>query len=125
MPKILIVEDEILVGMMLQRNIESAGVGDCEIATTGKEAIQLAAEFQPDVMLMDFSLPGGMDGIEAASKIIEKRPVPVIFFSGNNRDTELLKRAEALHPVGVLDKMDSFEKLLKTLEMVIEAGSDE
>lgn len=125
MSKILIVEDEILVGMMLQRNIESAGVGDCEIATTGKEAIQLAAKFQPDVMLMDFSLPGGMDGIEAASKIIQKRPVPVIFFSGNNRDKELLKRADAIHPVGVLDKMDSFEKLLKTLEKAIVAGSDE
>ena len=113
--KILIVEDEILVGMMLQRNIEGAGVGSCEIATNGEDAIRMAGRLSPDLLLMDFSLPGTIDGIDAAEQIICNRKVPIVFFSGNNRDKELLARAQVVEPYAVLDKMDSFEKVLATL----------
>ena len=67
--KILIVDDEVVVAETIRRQLRSLGYLVVGIVATGVEAIQLAGEHQPDVVLMDIKLKGPMDGIEAARTI--------------------------------------------------------
>lgn len=55
---ILIVEDEVLVGMMLARNLEAAGFTVCAVVGTGEEAVAVALREHPGAVLMDVSLGG-------------------------------------------------------------------
>jgi CheY-like chemotaxis protein len=113
--KILLVEDEILVGMMLRKRVEARGYKVVEIASTGEEAIRLARKHKPDLLFMDVGLPGRMDGVEAARQILDSFDIPVIFFTGNHSDKQLLERTEALEPVAILDKMGSFDEVLRAV----------
>jgi len=116
--KILIVEDEILIGMMLAETIKDFGYFAIEqVATTGEEAIAAVRDENPDAILMDISLSGSMDGIQAAELIHRESPVPILFFTGY-RDHKLLKRAEATRPVAILDKLGPAEELKKTLDQL-------
>lgn len=119
--KILIVEDEILVGMMLRKKIEKYGYVVDEIATSGEEAIEMAETGKPDLLFMDVSLPGSLDGVETAIKIKEKRDVPVIFFTGNHRDENLISRSRKVRPVAILDKMGSFAEVISSMQKALEA----
>lgn len=73
--RIMIVDDEDLFRELLKHTLSAQP--DLEVvgaASTGKAAVELAREQEPDVVLMDIELPGEMDGIEAALKIKEGRP---------------------------------------------------
>lgn len=122
--KILIVEDEILVGMMLKKKIEKHGYVVGEIATSGEEAIAMAETEKPDLLFMDVSLPGGLDGVDTAIKIKEKRDIPVIFFTGNHRDENLLRRSRKVKPVAILDKMGSFSEVIRSMQKALVTQTD-
>lgn len=119
--KILIVEDEILVGMMLRKKIEKYGYVVDEIATSGEEALEMVATGKPDLLLMDVSLPGSLDGVETAVKIKEERDVPVIFFTGNHSDENLIRRSSKVQPVAILDKMGSFAEVIRSMQKALAA----
>src|SRR5579862_9135544 len=68
-PKILIVDDEILIARELEARLCAFGYGTAGVAPSGEDAIRLASEAHPDVVLMDIVLKGGMDGIAAAGEI--------------------------------------------------------
>lgn len=73
--KVLIVEDQELFSEMLRRTLsEEPGLCVMGVAQDGETAIDLARELEPDVVLMDIELQGGMNGIEAAKRIKEARP---------------------------------------------------
>src|SRR5262249_11647379 len=78
-PRILVVEDERLVAHDLQRHLQRLGFTVCGIATSGREAIALAAQTHPALILMDIVLDGPMDGIEAAAQIRAHAAIPVIY----------------------------------------------
>lgn len=79
--RILIVEDELLVASDLEARLTQMGHQVLGIATTGEEAIALAEQHRPDVVLMDMQLAGKMNGQEAANIIQTARPVPVIYLT--------------------------------------------
>jgi two-component system, response regulator PdtaR len=116
---ILLVEDEVLVGMMLKKKIQSHGYTTSEIITTGEEAVELAKRDKPDLLFMDVALPGKIDGVEAARQIKENMDIPVIFFTGNHRDKQLIERSKALSPVAILDKLGSFEAVIRAVESAL------
>lgn len=116
---ILIVEDEILVGMMLKKQVEARGYRVCDIAADGREAIAMAAAFRPDVLLMDVGLPGDLDGVETALKIRETQDVPVVLFTGNHLDENLIRRSEEMKPVAILDKMGPFAAVIEAVERAL------
>jgi CheY-like chemotaxis protein len=67
--RVLIVEDEVIIAMNLESMIEDLGFEVCAIAARGAEAISLARTHRPEIVLMDVSLIGEMDGVEAARQI--------------------------------------------------------
>src|SRR5690606_18723549 len=81
--KILIVEDESIVARDLQCSLEDLNYEVCGIAASSDEAIALAREKVPDLVLMDVRISGKRDGIETAHVIRAEMEVPVIYLTAH------------------------------------------
>jgi CheY-like chemotaxis protein len=79
--RILIVEDERLIAIDLQRRLTRLGYTVVALAASGAEAIQQALVLHPDLVLMDIRLQGNMDGVEAAQHIHASAAIPVVFMT--------------------------------------------
>jgi CheY-like chemotaxis protein len=79
--KIMIVEDEGIVALSLQKKLEKFDYDVPAIASSGEQAIQLAQASQPDLILLDIRLQGAMDGIEAAQRIYAQLEIPIVYGS--------------------------------------------
>lgn len=84
--RVLIVEDDKLLALVEGKLISKLGYEVVGKAATGEEAIKLAIELDPDVIVMDISLKGDMDGVETVEEIRKQSSVPVIYLSGNTDD---------------------------------------
>ena len=91
---VLIVEDESLVALDMERALSEAGYDVVAVVDTERDAIAEAARLEPDLVLMDIALREG-DGIAAAVAIRRRRDVPVIFVSGNTDPATLARVAQA------------------------------
>ncbi|HKQ13762.1 MAG TPA: diguanylate cyclase [Steroidobacteraceae bacterium] len=115
---ILLVEDEGLIARDLEDTLTRLGYRVSGIASEGTEAIEMARELHPQLVVMDVSLRGDVDGIEAACAIQEDAPVPVIFLTGHS-DTETLQRAVMTGPLGYLIKPFQEDDLRAAIEVAI------
>ncbi|GAB4481133.1 MAG: hypothetical protein Kow00124_28570 [Anaerolineae bacterium] len=115
---ILIVEDEGLIALDLQSRVERMGYRVAGIASTGEDAIRLAGQTHPDVVLMDIRLGGQIDGTQAALEIHEQYGLPVIYLTAH-ADREILERAKRAQPYGYLVKPLQEEDLLTTIEVAV------
>ena len=84
--RILIVEDDGIIACNLQRMVAKLGYEVVGAVPSGEEAIQKAKEERPSLVLMDVSLAGKLNGVEAAVQIQARSNVPVIFLTGYARD---------------------------------------
>ena len=100
--RVLIAEDETLIRLDLRALLEQAGIEVCGEARNGVEAVELAARLEPDVVLLDVKMPE-LDGIEAARRIVDRRPTPIVIVSAFGED-ELVKRAVEVGVFGYLTK---------------------
>ena len=103
MLKIMIVDDDFLIceelqGIVTDLEYEVAGVADA-----GKAAVEMALDVKPDVILMDIVMDNGMDGIEAAGRIMEAIDCAVVFVTGHGED-EIFQRAKQVQPHGYILK---------------------
>lgn len=96
-PRILIVEDEVIIAMEIQVRLENAGFAVCGLTSSGEKAILLARENNPDLILMDITLKGPMDGLETAGRIQAEKSVPVIFLSATDNQA-VLRRIREYRP---------------------------
>src|SRR4051812_47771740 len=100
--RLLVVEDEQIVAMALRKRLQSLGYHVLATASSGEEAVRLASELRPSLVLMDIQLDGPMDGIEAASHV-RRHGIPVVFLTAySNR--EVLERAKITEPYGYILK---------------------
>jgi PAS domain S-box-containing protein len=116
-PKILIVEDEAIVAMDLKLHLQELGYGVVALASSGSEALALAARLMPSLVLMDISLGSGMDGIEAARQL-QPLGIPVVFLTAFADETTL-GRAKESGPYGYLLKPFDERILHSTIEMAL------
>lgn len=116
--KILIVEDDSIVARDIQRSVEKLGYSACAITDNGLDAINLARQLKPDLMIMDISLKGPMDGITAAEKISGITKIPFIYFTGHQTE-EILERSKATRPYGFLLKPLNERDLNSCLRMAL------
>jgi len=102
-PRMLIVEDESIVAQDLRYKLLAWGYQVAGIASSGEEAVRVAAELRPDLVLMDVRLPGRVDGIQAARAIGSRHNIPVIYLTAFS-DDETLQRAKDSEPFGYITK---------------------
>jgi two-component system, response regulator PdtaR len=103
MIRILIVEDEVIIAMRFEVFFIRRGYKVIKTVATGEEAVKIATEEKPDVVLMDINLRGLMSGIEAATKIYENLNIPIIFMTGYS-DENLREEASKVNPLGYFMK---------------------
>lgn len=116
--KILIVDDEMVVAEAIRRQLRSLGYLVVGVVATGTEAVQLAGEHRPDLILMDIKLKGPMDGIEAAGTIQSRYAIPVIYLTAFS-DEETLDRARTTLPLAYLIKPFVSSDLRATVELAL------
>jgi len=115
---ILLVEDENLVAEDMKDFLSRLGHRVVGIASQGVQAIYMAQELTPELILMDVGLKGEMDGIQAASVIQENAHTPVIFLTGF-ADQETLRRAVAAEPLAYLVKPIKEVELQCAIEVAV------
>lgn len=113
--RVLIVEDETLVGMGLKKDLERLGHTVVSQASNADEARREFRDKQPDVVLMDIRLDGA-DGIELAAELLKERRAPIIMLSAYS-EQQLIERAGAAGVFGYLIKPASVEGLQAQIEV--------
>ena len=100
--RILIAEDETIIRLDLRNLLEDAGHEVCAEARDGAEAVRLAQEHRPELAILDVKMPH-LDGIEAARRILEEGPIPIVMLTAYGQD-ELVSRAVEAGVYGYLVK---------------------
>ena len=80
--RILVVEDDAIVGMLLAEMLEEMGYEVCAIEASEAEAVTAAIRCRPDLMIVDVQLGNG-SGVAAVEEILRTRSVPHVFVSGD------------------------------------------
>ncbi len=117
-PRILIVEDDMIAAMNLAETLRSM---DYEVAghvLTGTDAVRIAEETEPDLILMDIELKGPMDGVEAARQIHVRNEIPILYLTVHTNH-EILRRAKITEPYAYLVKPASERDLYSSIETAL------
>lgn len=115
---ILIVEDEAIVAADLAGKLGRLGYAVAGSVAQGEEAVAAACRLQPQLVLMDISLEGPVDGIEAAEAIRRQCDVPVVYLTAHS-DPATLARAKLTGPFGYILKPFEERELATQIEMAI------
>jgi two-component system, response regulator PdtaR len=120
---VLVVDDEVIIAELWCLHMEMMGLEVCGTAATADDAITLAKEHRPAIVLMDMRLRGKKDGVDAALAIHASVGSKVIFITGS-QEPETIARIRQDHPAAVLIKPVA-DHLLKTTvnEALIESGA--
>jgi PAS domain S-box-containing protein len=121
---ILVVEDEKMLAEGIRSILESYGYKVASVATSGEEAVQKSELFDPDLVLMDVSLKGGMDGIEAADKIRNQFRIPVVYVTAFTNE-EIIRRARITDPFGYVVKPFEAYELKTAIEIALQRSLHE
>ncbi|MDH3349054.1 MAG: response regulator [Desulfobulbaceae bacterium] len=101
--RILVVEDEGIIALDIQSRLQRLGYDVPEIAVSGEAAVEMSRKLQPDLILMDITLGGKIDGVEAAIIIKKSLNVPIVFLTAN-ADDATFERAKSVAPHGYVLK---------------------
>jgi len=112
--RILVAEDETIIRLDLVEMLARAGLEVCAEARDGEEAVTLAREHAPDLAIMDVKMPR-LDGIEAARRILDERPIPIVMLTAYGQE-ELVNRAVEAGVFGYLVKPFREQDLLPGAE---------
>ena len=111
--RILVAEDETIIRLDLRELLERAGFEVCAEAKDGVEAVELARSEEPDLAVLDVKMPR-LDGIEAARRILDERPIPIVMLTAYGQD-ELVSRAIEAGVFGYLVKPFREQDLLPAI----------
>ncbi|KXS44290.1 MAG: response regulator receiver protein [Methanohalophilus sp. T328-1] len=116
--RILVVEDEAIVAMVIKRRLQDLGYIVSGVASTGKDAITKVEGTFPDLVLMDIRLKGDMDGIEATKTIKDRFSLPVVYLTAHSDDVTF-KKAKETDPDGYILKPFTEKDLSTTIEIAL------
>ena len=119
--KILVVEDERLIARDIAMQLCDLGYEPLGPADSGEQAIEMAGELRPDLVLMDVHLRSAMDGIEAAQAIRTQFDVPAVFLSAFSGEVNSA-RAQLAKPAGYLSKPFEEYELREVIEAAFKVG---
>jgi PAS domain S-box-containing protein len=118
MTRVLLVEDEAILAMNLEQMLRRMEYDVLALAASGEDAVALAKEHQPDIVIMDIQLAGEMDGCDAAKRIESLMDVPIVYLTGHSDDATLSK-AKLTGPYAFLVKPVSQKELMICLEVAL------
>ena len=116
--RVLIVEDEFFISLHTKGLLQALGHVVVAVAVSADQAVSLAGREKPDVVLMDIRLAGSRDGIDAAEDIRRQFGIGSIFVTANT-DPHTRQRAEAIRPLGILEKPLTEQRLRLGLARII------
>lgn len=117
--RLLLVEDDFLILMEMERVLADAAFVVVGIASSADEAVHMAREERPDLAVMDIRLIGKRDGVDAAIEIFKETGIRCLFASAHN-DADTRQRANAAQPLGWLPKPYSPEALVQAVRVALE-----
>jgi signal transduction histidine kinase len=116
--KILIVEDDSVSALLLQRALEKNAHQIVGIADTGEKALDLLEDNFVDIVMMDINLAGELDGIKTTEIINEKYDIPVVYLSASS-DAETLNKVVGTNPSAYVIKPFNIRELNMVIELAI------
>jgi len=116
--KILVVEDEMIIGAKISMQLTSLGYEVTGILPRGEEAVTHAEENRPDIVLLDIHLKGKIDGIETARQMQKHGNIPIIYLTANS-DEATFNRAKSSKPHAFLSKPYKQLDLQRAIELTI------
>jgi len=116
--RILLVEDEAIIALSEKAMLEQSGYS-VDTALTGESAVgSLSGGVEYDLVLMDVNLGTGMDGVAAASRILEEHDLPIVFLSSHS-DPKTVNRTESVTSYGYVLKTSPISVLLASIAMAL------
>jgi CheY-like chemotaxis protein len=116
--RILIVEDEWFIAIESEAVLRDSGFDVVGIAVSADEAVAMAAEHEPNLILMDVRLRGARDGVDAAIEIRQRFDIPCLFATAHS-EPRVRESAEAAAPAGWLTKPFSDQQLLAAVNAAL------
>lgn len=116
--KIYIIEDEPLIAETIKTALEKVGYTIVGMTDNGKEALFDIEELEPDLILVDITLEGKMDGIEMVEHLRKKSEVPFIFLTSHS-DDNTLERVKQTDPAGFIVKPFNEKTLKSNIEIAL------
>lgn len=117
MLKILIVEDELIIGAHISTVLQDHGYETLDVVSRGEEVPGIISSMQPHLIIMDIQLAGQLDGIETAKIVSQISRIPVIFLTSNN-DSATFEKSKEAYPYAFLSKPFKEDDLIRTIELV-------
>lgn len=114
--RVLIVEDKSIVAAGIESLLKKHSLDIIGMCDTGEEAIRLASDNLPDLILMDIELAGAIDGIAAAKIIQENQDVPIIYLT-DFTDEKTVDRAKKTFPVNYISKPFQEMDLIRAIDL--------
>lgn len=118
MIKILVIEDEMIIGAKISMLLTDLGYEVTGLLPRAEEAFYHLQEYTPDIVLLDIQLKGQMDGIELARVLQQDHHIPVVFLTANSDDATF-QRAKATQPYAFLEKPFKKIDLQRAIELTI------
>jgi response regulator NasT len=115
--RILIAEDEVVPRMDLKETLQNLGYQVVGVAEDGRQAVDLARELRPDLVLMDIKMPH-LDGISAARQLLEERVAAVLLLSAYS-DRDLVDGAKDAGVLGYVTKPFAEPQLVTAVEVAL------
>ncbi|MEO1053651.1 MAG: response regulator [Bacteroidota bacterium] len=120
---ILIVEDEMIIAMDIKYSLMDMGYTDLSIVFSGEKALEVIEQKDFDLIFMDLRLAGGMDGIETAKAILDKKHIPIVFTTANI-DEQILNQLGEISAYGHVSKPMNQDDIRTTMSTVFEKANN-
>jgi PAS domain S-box-containing protein len=118
MHRVMVVDDESIITTQLEERLAALGYDVVGSASSGEEALEMARQLKPDVILMDIVMPGKYDGIDASERIRKELDIPVIFLTAY-ADDKFVKKAKIVEPFGYVVKPYQEREIKAAIEVSI------
>jgi len=105
--RILIIEDEQITAQLIRKMLENLDYSIAGIIASGEEALAVVGTIKPDLIIMDITLAGKIDGIDLAAYINKNFRIPIVYLTANT-NFEIIQRAK--------DETVSYGYLLKPVK---------
>ena len=122
--KILIVEDDMVIGANMSMQLTEMGFEVCGLLPRGEDVLPYIRNTRPDILLLDIQLKGKLDGIETARLVQAEFDVPIIYLTSNT-DKAHFSRAKETRPRAFISKPYKNIDLQRAIELTVKAVSNE